>query len=95
VAQILIRNLDAAVLAALPKRAAASGTSTEEQAHYALAEAVGLDRAEAVLRLDEIRKAIGRLADESVVADLRRDRLRDDPRTQSSNLKREVSDGEA
>ncbi|MBV8119675.1 MAG: plasmid stabilization protein [Alphaproteobacteria bacterium] len=77
--QILIRNIDAAVLAALRKRAAASGTSTEEQARRALAKAVGLDRDDAVRRLDEIRKAIGRPGDESVVADLRRDRRRDEP----------------
>jgi plasmid stability protein len=86
VAQILIRNLSAAVLAALRRRAAASGTSTEEQARHAPAKAVGLDREDAVRRLDEIRKAIGGPADESVVADLRRDRLRDDPCAQSSNF---------
>ena len=54
--QILIRNLDAAVLAALRKRAAASGTSTEEQARRAFAKAVRLEREDAVRRLDEIRK---------------------------------------
>jgi plasmid stability protein len=35
--QIVIRNLDDAVLVALRKRAAASGTSMEEQARRALA----------------------------------------------------------
>lgn len=75
--QIVIRNIDDAVLAALRERAAASGTSTEEQARRALARAVGLDRAAALRRLDEIRRRIGRLEDTSTVDDLRRDRRRD------------------
>jgi plasmid stability protein len=77
--QIVIRNLDDAVLVALRKRAAASGTSMEEQARRALAQAVGLDREAALRRLDEIRSAIGRLEGESLVDDLRRDRRRDEP----------------
>ena len=77
--QIVIRNLDSAVLVALRKRAAASGTSMEEQARRALAQAVGLDREAALRRLDEIRSAIGRLERESIVDDLRRDRRRDEP----------------
>jgi plasmid stability protein len=77
--QIVIRNLDDAVLVALRKRAAASGTSMEEQARRALAQAVGLDREAALRRLDEIRSAIGRLEGVSIVDDLRRDRRRDEP----------------
>jgi plasmid stability protein len=77
--QIVIRNLDEAVLVALRKRAAASGTSMEEQARRALAQAVGLDREAALRRLDEIRSAIGRLEGVSIVDDLRRDRRRDEP----------------
>jgi plasmid stability protein len=77
--QIVIRNLDDAVLVALRKRAAASGTSMEEQARRALAQAVGLDREAALRRLDEIRSAIGRLEGVSIVEDLRRDRRRDEP----------------
>jgi plasmid stability protein len=77
--QIVIRNLDDALLVALRKRAAASGTSMEEQARRALAQAVGLDREAALRRLDEIRSAIGRLQGESIVDDLRRDRRRDEP----------------
>jgi antitoxin FitA len=77
-AQIVIRNLDDAVLAALRRRAAAAGTSTEEQARRALAKAVGLDRAAALQRLDEIRRQIGRPEGRPVVDDLRRDRGRDD-----------------
>ena len=77
--QIVIRNLDDAVLTALRKRAALSGTSMEEQARRALARAVGLDREAAARRLDEIRVAIGRLEGTSIVDDLRRDRRRDEP----------------
>jgi plasmid stability protein len=78
-AQIMIRNIDGAVVAALRERAAASGTSMEEQARRALAKAVGLDREAAVRRVDEIRRRIGRLEGESIVDDLRRDRRRDTP----------------
>ena len=76
-AQIMIRNIDEAVVAALRKRAAASGTSMEEQARRALARAVGLDREAALRRLDDIRRRIGRLDGPSVVDELRRDRRRD------------------
>jgi plasmid stability protein len=78
-AQIVIRNLNAAVLTASRRRAGLSGTSMEEQARQALAKAVGLDREAALRRLDEIRRAIGRLEDESILDDLRRDRRRDQP----------------
>jgi len=78
-AQIVIRNMDDAVLAALRKRAAASGTSMEEQARRALAKAVGLDREAALRRLDEIRHQIGRLEEGSILDDLRHDRRRDTP----------------
>jgi len=77
--QIVIRGIDDAVLAALRKRDAASGTSMEEQARRALAKAVGLDRETALRRLDEIRRQIGRLEGESILDDLRRDRRRDTP----------------
>lgn len=49
----------------------------EEQARRALTRAVGLDREEAVRRLTEIRRRIGRVPGPSIVADLRRDRDRD------------------
>jgi len=77
-AQLLIRNLDAAVLNALRHRAAACGTSTEEQARRALTQAVGLDREEAVRRLDQVRAEIGRLGDPSSLDELRHDRRRDE-----------------
>ena len=77
--QIVIRNLDDAVLAALRSRAAACGTSMEEQARRALAKSLGLDREAALRRLDDIRSLIGRLEGESILDDLRRDRRRDMP----------------
>jgi hypothetical protein len=58
-------------------RAAASGTSMEEQARRALARAVGLDREAALHRIDEVRGRIGRLNDISILDDLQRDRRRD------------------
>ncbi len=76
--QIIIRNIDDAVIDALRRRAAASGTSTEEQARRALAQSVGLDREEAVRRLDAVRRKIGRLEGPSIVEELRRDRSRDE-----------------
>lgn len=76
-AQIVIRNIDNAVIEALRRRAAACGTSTEEQARRALIESVGLDREEAVRRLDSVRRRIGRIEGPSIVEDLRRDRGRD------------------
>jgi plasmid stability protein len=76
--QILIRNLDDAVLDALRGRARQHGSSVEEEARQALAASVGLTREEAVRRLDEIRAKIGRLPGESTLEILRRDRARDD-----------------
>ncbi len=76
-AQIVIRNIDDAVIEALRRRAAACGTSTEEQARRALIQSVGLDREEAVRRLDSVRRRIGRIGGPSVIEDLRRDRARD------------------
>jgi plasmid stability protein len=78
-ARMLIRNFDEAVIHALRERAAASGTSMEEEARRALAKAVGLDREAALRWLDQIRGAIGRLEGKSVVDELRHDRRRDMP----------------
>jgi plasmid stability protein len=75
--QILVRNLDDAVIAALKRLAAASGTSTEEQARRALTRAVGIDRAAAIERLAEIRRRIGKLPGPSSLELLRQDRDRD------------------
>jgi plasmid stability protein len=75
--QIVIRNIDTAVIEALRRRAAACGTSMEEQARRALANAVGLNRDAAARRLAEIRRVIGRLEGPSTLDDLRRDRGRD------------------
>jgi plasmid stability protein len=76
--QILVRNLDDAVIAELRCLAAAAGTSTEEQARRALAQAVGLDRVAAAERLAEIRRRIGRLPGPTSVELLREDRDRDE-----------------
>jgi plasmid stability protein len=75
--QIVVRNLDEAVLVALRRLASQSGTSMEEQARRALTRAVGLDRAAAIKRLDEVRRSIGRLEGFSTLEQLRRDRDRD------------------
>jgi len=74
----VIRNIDTAVIEALRRRAAACGTSIEEQARRALTKAVGLDRAAAARRRAEIRRIIGRLEGRSTLDDLRRDRNRDE-----------------
>ncbi len=76
--QILVRNIDATVIEALRRRAAARGTSMEEQARRALTMAVGLEREAAARRLSEIRRIIGRLEGPSTLDDLRRDRGRDE-----------------
>jgi len=75
--QILVRNLDDAVLDALRRLAASSGTSTEEQARRALTRAVGLDRAAAAERLDEVRNRIGRLQGPSLAEIVRQERDRE------------------
>lgn len=76
-AQILIRNLDEAVLVKLRQRAAEAGTSLEEEARRALAAAAGLTRDAALARLDAVRAQIGRVQGPSSLEDLRRDRARD------------------
>ena len=76
--QILIRNLDDAVLEALRGRAQQRGSSLEEEARQALAASVGLTRAESIKRLNEVRAKIGRPAGPSSLDDLRADRARDD-----------------
>ena len=76
--QILVRNLDDAVLAALKSLAAAAGTSTEEQARRALTHAVGLGREAALKRLDAVRQRIGRLPGPSLSEIIRQERDRED-----------------
>ena len=76
--QILIRNLDDAVLEALRGRAQRKGSSLEEEARQALAASVGLTREESIRRLDQIRAKIGRLGGPTTLDDLRADRARDD-----------------
>lgn len=76
-AQILIRNLDDAVIGALRERAAARGGSLEDEARRALAASVGLSRDEALARLDAVRRRIGTLKGPSSLDDLKQDRQRD------------------
>ncbi len=76
--QILIRNLDDAVLDALRGRARERGLSLEEEARRALAAAVGLTREEALRRIESIQAKIGRLPGETSLEILRRDRQRDE-----------------
>jgi plasmid stability protein len=75
--QILIRNLDDAVLDALRRRAAGNGASLEEEARRALASSVGLTRDAALARLDAVRERIGAVPGPSSLDDLRADRDRD------------------
>ena len=82
--QIVIRNIDTAVIEALRRGAAGCGTSMEEQARRALTKAVGLDRDAAARWLAEIRRITGRLEGPSTLEDLRRDRNRDEARRSSS-----------
>lgn len=76
--QILIRNLDDAVIVRLRLRAAEAGTSLEEEARRALSAAAGLTREAALARLDAVRRQIGRVKGPSTLEDLRRDRARDE-----------------
>ncbi len=77
-AKILIRNLDDAVLEALRGRARQRGSSLEEEARRALGDSVGLSRAAALERVEEIQREIGRLPGEDSLTILRRDRRRDE-----------------
>ncbi|HTK36724.1 MAG TPA: hypothetical protein VL358_15750 [Caulobacteraceae bacterium] len=78
--QIVIRNLDDAVLAALKARAGRNGTSMEEEARRALAQNVGVDTRAWLARLDALRAEIGPLPGPSSLELLRADRARDDHR---------------
>lgn len=75
--QIVIRNLDDAVVTALKARAGRNGTSMEEEARRALAQNVGVDTQAWLARLDALRAETGRLPGPTIVDDLRADRARD------------------
>ena len=80
-AEIIIRDIDRTVIEVLRARAAAAGTTVEEQARGVLTRAVFSedvhpDRSAAVSRLGEIRRKIGRITGPSVLDDLRNDRDR-------------------
>jgi plasmid stability protein len=76
--QILIRNLDDAVLDALRGRARDHGSSVEEEARRALAAAVGVSRADWLRRVEALQAKMGPAVGESSLEILRRDRARDD-----------------
>lgn len=79
--QILIRNLDDAVLVALKQRARDHGTSTEEEARRALAASVNQrSKEEWLARADAFRKRVGPLPGPSSLEDLRAARHKDDDR---------------
>lgn len=75
--QILIRNIDDAVLDALRRRAGHQGVSLEQEARATLSRSVGLSRDQAIERLDAVRRRIGKLSGPSILDDLRADRRRD------------------
>jgi antitoxin FitA len=75
--QILIRNLDDAILDALRRRAAATGASLEEEARRALAASVCLSRHDALARIDAVRAKIALKPGPDSVEDLHTDRRRD------------------
>jgi plasmid stability protein len=76
--QILVRNIDDAVLDALRGRARDRGLSLEEEVRQALTASVGLSRAEALKRVEHFQRKVGRVPGESSLEILRRDRLRDE-----------------
>ncbi len=75
--QILIRNLDDAVLTALRERAAMDGVSLEEETRRALTASVSLSKTTALAALDAVRSRIGRLPGPTSLDDLTADRARD------------------
>jgi antitoxin FitA len=77
-AQLLIRNLDQAVVNALRVRATQSGHSLEEEGRQVLTAGSGVGREAALAKLDSFREMIGRLPGPSTIEDLRADRDRED-----------------
>ena len=77
--QILIRNLDDAVLAALKRRARDHQTSAEEEARRALSASVGqMSKEKWLAEADALRQRIGRVPGPSTTELLRADRDRDE-----------------
>ena len=73
--QILIRNLDDSVLAALKRRARDHQTSAEEEARRALSASVGqMSKEEWLAKADALRERIGRLPGPSSTEILRAER---------------------
>ena len=76
--QMLIRNLDDAVVSGLKRRAAENRTSAEEEARRALAASVGCDLASVRAALEAVRTRIGPLPGPDSTERLRWDRDRDE-----------------
>ena len=75
--QIVVRNLDDAVLSALRLRASQRGVSLAEEIRRTLTDSVDLSRTLAAARLDAVRARIDSGGGPSIAGDLRRDRQRD------------------
>jgi plasmid stability protein len=78
VGQILIRNVDNAVIDVLRGRARQRGSSIEEEARMALAASVGLTREAAARHLNETRARTALSTGPSSLDDLRVDRAGND-----------------
>jgi plasmid stability protein len=77
-AQMVIRNLDDAVLAGLKRRAAANRTSAEEEARRALTASIGFDAEAWRAQARVVAERIGSLPGPDSTELLRADRDRDD-----------------
>lgn len=78
--QILIRNLDDAVIRRLKQRAARHRTSAEEEARRVLTAGAGIDRDILIARLNAVAKANGPQTGPTSTELLRADRDRDQDR---------------
>lgn len=74
--QVLVRDLDAAIIARLKRRAAARELSLEELLRRVLAEAAGPSRADVAAEIDRIRAMTPRRLTASSTGLVRRDRDR-------------------
>ena len=75
--QLLIRNLDPAVVDVLKRRAATNRRSLAEEVRRTLTAAAGFDRAAALARIDAVRAEIGPVQGPSAVEEIRAMRDRD------------------
>lgn len=76
--QLLVRNLDDAVIEQLKERAKREHISLEKTARRILTEAAKPSRAEIIAEIDALRKRIGPISGDSTVL-IREDRDNDEP----------------